>query len=116
MKRHHDHGNSYNIKKILLGLAYSFRDSVHYHGGKHGCVLEEPRIDLKAAEGGLCAMLRHSLGTGNLKALPHSDTLPPSRSHLIIVPLPMGQAFKHMTLWGPHQDTPRPHIQTKTAW
>jgi hypothetical protein len=34
VKRHHDHGNSY---KETLGLAYSFRGSVHcHHGGKHG--------------------------------------------------------------------------------
>jgi len=29
-----------NKGNIYLGLAYCFRDSVHYHpGGKHGCVL-----------------------------------------------------------------------------
>jgi len=29
---------------------------------------------------------------GDLKAHPHSDTLPLTRTHLLIVPLPMGQA------------------------
>jgi hypothetical protein len=47
------------IKDISLGLAYSFRGSVHYHhGGKHGSrladvVLEELRVlhqDLQAVE------------------------------------------------------------------
>jgi hypothetical protein len=45
----------------------------------------------------------------NLKAHPHSDTLPPTRPHLLptrpyflIVSLTMGQAFKHMVLWGPN--------------
>ena len=41
-----------------------------------------------------------SLSIGDLKAYPHNDTLPPTRPHLLIVPLPMGQAFKHMSLWG----------------
>jgi hypothetical protein len=39
----------------------------------------------------------HSLSIGDLKAHPHSDTLPPTRPHL-----PMGQAFKHLNLWGPY--------------
>jgi hypothetical protein len=48
MNRHHDQDNSY--KDISLGLAYRFRNSVHYHhGGKHGSVqagmeLEELRV------------------------------------------------------------------------
>jgi hypothetical protein len=37
----------------------------------------------------------------DLRAHPHSNTVPPTRSHLLIVPLPMGQAFTHMSLWGP---------------
>ena len=43
----------------------------------------------------------HSLSTGDLKTHPNSDTLPPTRPHLLIVPLPVGQAFKHMSLWAP---------------
>ena len=39
-----------------------------------------------------------SLSIGDLKAHPHSDTLHPTRPYLLIVPLPMGQAFKHMSL------------------
>ena len=35
-------------------------------------------------------------------------TPPPIRPHLLIVPLPMGQAFKHMSLWGPSYSTPTP--------
>lgn len=32
----------------------------------------------------------------------HSDTPPiPTRPHVLIVPYPKGQAFKHMNLWGP---------------
>lgn len=36
MKTYHDHGNSYKGKH-LIGLAYSFKDLVHYcHRRKHG--------------------------------------------------------------------------------
>ena len=35
------------------------------------------------------------LNIGDLKAHPHGDTLPLTRPHLPIVPLPMSQAFKH---------------------
>ena len=57
VNRHHDQGKSYKGQH-LMGPAYSFRGSVHYHhGGKHGnmqadMVLEELRVlhlDLKAA-------------------------------------------------------------------
>ena len=40
-----------------------------------------------------------SLSIGDLRVYPHGDTHPPSKPHLLIVPLPMGQAFKHMNLW-----------------
>jgi hypothetical protein len=36
----------------------------------------------------------------DLKVHPHSDTLPPTRQRLLVVPLHMGQAFKQMSLWG----------------
>jgi hypothetical protein len=40
-----------------------------------------------------------SLSIGDLKAHPHSDTLPTlTRPYFLIVPFPMGQAFKHMRL------------------
>ena len=38
----------------------------------------------------------------DIKAHLHSDTLPPTWPHLLIVPLPMGQTFKRMSLWGPY--------------
>jgi hypothetical protein len=31
---------------------------------------------------------------------PHSDILHPRKSCLLVLALPMGQAFKHMNLWG----------------
>ena len=57
-----------------------------------------------------------NLSIGDLKAHPHSDTLPP-RPHLVStsslrVPLPMDQAFKHISLWGPLIQTTINHIHT----
>jgi hypothetical protein len=36
-----------------------------------------------------------SLSTGGLKACLHNDKLPPTRPHLLIVPLPMGQGYSN---------------------
>jgi hypothetical protein len=44
---------------------------------------------------------RPSLSIWDLKACLHSDTLLPTRLYLMIVPLPMGQWLKHMSVWGP---------------
>lgn len=49
-----------------------------------------------------------SLRIGDLKAYPHSGTLPPIRPHLVIVPHPMVQAFKHKSLWKPYLFKPLP--------
>lgn len=38
-----------------------------------------------------------ALSTGDLRAHPHSDTLPPTRPRLLIVPLPMGAIFFQTT-------------------
>ena len=35
----------------------------------------------------------------NRKAHPHSDALPPTRPHLLMVLLPMGQAYSHHHTW-----------------
>ena len=98
-----------------MGLAYNFRGSVHdHHGGTHDSiqadlVLKEPRVlhfDPKAVR------TRLSFTSSQEEALdphwaeleqrdPHSGTLPPTRLHLLIVPLPMGQSLKHVSLWGP---------------
>jgi len=40
---------------------------------------------------------------------PRSDTLLPTRPHLLILPLPMCQAFKHMSQWEPFLFRP-PHV------
>jgi hypothetical protein len=88
----------------LLGLAYKFRDSVIYHHGrKHGSiqagmVLEDLRVlhlD-KAVARRDCLIGSQEDG---LKAHPHSDTLPPTRPHLLIVPLPGPSIFKPQQGW-----------------
>ena len=43
-----------------------------------------------------------NLSMGDHKALPNSDTLPPTRLYLPIMPFPMEQAFKHMSVWVPN--------------
>ena len=82
-------------------------------GGKHGSVyagilLEELtglHRHLQGAKGD--CIVGHSLSIGDLKARPHGDTLPLTRPHLLTVLLPLGQVFKHMSLWGakPIQNT-----------
>jgi hypothetical protein len=42
----------------------------------------------------------HSLSIRELKACPHGDAWPPTRPHPLVVPLTVGQAFKHMSLLG----------------
>jgi hypothetical protein len=77
-----------------LGLAYNFIDLDHYHhGGKHDSlqadmVLEKElrvlHLDPKAAR--RIFDLFHtgqSFSIGDLKAYPNSDTLPPTRLHLL---------------------------------
>lgn len=62
-------------------------------------VLEEMRalpLKPKAAED--CVLPWHSFSIGDLKARPYSDTLPPTWPFLPIVSLPIGQAFKGMSL------------------
>ena len=65
------------------------------------------QLDPQAAEG-VCVPHWSSLSMGDLKAHLHSDAFPPTWPHLLIVPLPIGPAFKDMSLWGPFLFKP-PH-------
>jgi hypothetical protein len=59
-------------------------------------MLAEARVlhlDLQAAVGD-CATVGIAGSRGDLKARLHSDTVLPTRPRLLIVSLPMGQAFK----------------------
>ena len=100
-----------------MGLAYRFRgfkSLFHYHhGGKHSSVqaamvLEmEPRVlHLIHRQQKTVCLTWHSLSIYDFKACPHSDALLPTRPHLIIAPLPMGQTFKHISLWRPYLHKP----------
>jgi hypothetical protein len=86
-----------------LGLAYRFRDSDHYHQGrKHGSiqagmVQEELRVLRLHLRANKKRLISRELGM-ILKAHLHSDILPPTRTHLLIVPLPGPCIFKP-----PHQ-------------
>jgi hypothetical protein len=90
-------------ENISLGLPYSSS-----HGGRHGSVqadvaLEELRVlpSYPQAPEGDC----HpgcSLSIADFKAFPHSDTLPPTKPYLLVVPLPMSQAITHLSLWEPN--------------
>ena len=65
-------------------------------------VLEELRAlhpDQKIAEETV-SHTGYRLNIGELKSHPHSDTLPVTRSQLLIVPLPVEQPFKHLSLRG----------------
>ena len=75
---------------ISLGLANSFKGSVHYHHGrKHssiqaGTVLEELRVlhlDHRLQE--TVSHSGQSLSIYDIITHPHSDTLPPTRPHLL---------------------------------
>ena len=104
MKRYHDHRYSYK-EKHLNEVCLPTRGLVHYHHhGKHGNVQvgmmlgKELRLIHRHQES-MCHTM-HSLNIGYHKVCLHSDTLPPTWPSLLIVPLLMGQAFKHMSLWG----------------
>jgi hypothetical protein len=74
-----------------LGLTYRFRGSVHYHHGrKHGSiqagmVLEkELRVLIqRQPEETVSSSLGRAWALRDLKACPHSDTLPSQRPHLL---------------------------------
>jgi hypothetical protein len=99
MKRHHDHRNSYK-GRYLIGAGLQFQrfspsSSWWEHGGMQaGMVLEKEvrvlHLDLQAADED-CAQMDtgHSLNIYALKACLHSDTLSPTKPHLLTVPLPM---------------------------
>jgi hypothetical protein len=88
VKRHHSQGHSYKGEQ-LTGAGLQVQR--YHHGRKHGSVqadvvLEEPKVlhlDLKAARRRLEFHTRQSLSIGDLKAHSHSNTLPPTKPHLL---------------------------------
>jgi hypothetical protein len=63
-------------------------------------VLGVLHLDLQAAERD--CHTRSTLGIGDLKAHLQSDTSPPTRPHLLIVPLPIGQSIQTHESVGGH--------------
>jgi hypothetical protein len=105
MNRHHEHKDCYK-GNISLGLAYSVRGLVHYRYDRKDAVqtdtvlekeLRVLHLDLQAA--GDCVPYPAQLKHRRPQRLPQSDTLPLTKPHLLIVPFPMGQEFKHMNQW-----------------
>ena len=114
MKRHHDQGNSYKGKHLIgAGLQFqrfsplsSWQEAWQRETCRHTwcwkswefCILiqRQPKGDCHSTLGIAWAFI------WDLKACLHSDILSSTRPHLLILPHPMGQAFKHMNLWGPY--------------
>jgi hypothetical protein len=99
---------------ISLGLVYRFRGSVHYHYGRKygsiqaGMTLEKLRVLPLVPKAARRRLVLMWLG-GESPPKPHSDTLPPTRPHLLIVPLPGPSIFKllqdPMKAHSPESDT-----------
>jgi hypothetical protein len=89
-----------------LGLAYQLKGSVHYHQGrKHGSIqtgmaLEELKVLHLVLKSKQEKTSSHMTRRRVSNPTPKSDTLLPTRPHLLIVPLPGASIFKP-----PHQVT-----------
>ena len=80
-----------------MGLAYSFKVHFHHgrqHAGSHDAEDSQRVIHPLQAARRDCVSHWHSLSIYNLKAHLHSDTLPPTRPHLLVVPLPGPSIYK----------------------
>ena len=101
MKRHYDQGNSYK-EKHLIRAGLQFEVLVHYYQvGKHDGIqidvvvdkeLKVLQLDPLATQGDFVPHW-YGLSIFYLKAHHHSDTLSPTRPHLLIVSLPMSQVY-----------------------
>ena len=94
MKRYHDQGNSYKGKHFIRSGLQSQRFSPlsswpEAWPSEGDCLLKTARR-LEFHTG-------WSLGIGDLKAQPHSDTLPPTRPHLQVMPCLWVKHSNHRT-------------------
>ena len=105
MKGHPDHGNSYKRKHLIeLALQFQRFSPLSSWRGKTACrqlwCWEGTESSTSWSEGNRKKWpVDHtecSLSKGDLKAHPHSDTLPPTRPHLHLPVVPF-----FMNLWGP---------------
>ena len=89
-------------KKISLKLAYSLRGLNHCCHGRSMEVCRQTQCwrgagSFTSGSAGSKSSCECEPGLELLRPQnpPYSDTFPPTRPYLLIVPLPMGQAFKH---------------------
>ena len=95
---------------MKLGLAYSFRGSEHYyHGRKHGSVLESWSRGSNKRLASTASQQDGLFHTGRSFSIEPKSSPPQwhtssnkTRPHLLIVLLPVGHTFKHISLWGPN--------------
>ena len=112
MKRHHDQGNSYK-EKHLTGVAYSFSPLSSWweawqHAGRHGAGVgscSEFYLLICRRQQETVSHTGHSLSiyktSKSASTVTHfRKATPPNGA------TPYGQAFKHMSLWGPYLFTP----------
>ena len=108
MKRHHDYRNSLIEDNISLRKAYTFSglsswQESWWHAGRHGAGegtksstswSERQQKETVCVCVCVCVCVYHtgdSFSIYNLKACLHCDAQPPTRPHLLIVPLPMAK-------------------------
>jgi hypothetical protein len=107
VKRDHDQGNSNKWKHLIEpGLQFqgfsplSLWWEAWHHAGRLGIGGAKSSIFSSASiQEEVLFYPGQSLST---QSPPHSDILPPTRPHCLLVPLFMGQEFKHLSLWGPN--------------
>jgi hypothetical protein len=107
VKRYHDHDKYYR-GRYLIGVALQFRDLARYHHfWKHGS------MQAHGTQEGAESSTSRSVGSAGKELVCTFETLMPTptvthflqqvntyfnKSYLLTVPLPMGQAFKYMSL------------------
>ena len=105
---------NYYTGKHLIRFTYSFRGLVHYHSGEawqtwcgrsqefHTLIWRSQEFyTLEQQRRKLIFHTGRSPSIGDLKAHLPSDTLPPTRPHLLIVVLPMAR-HSNIWRWGPN--------------
>jgi hypothetical protein len=100
VKKHHEQGNSYIGHLIGAGLQVlrfsplsSKYEASSIHAGMGLVELRVLYLVLKANRRQLTFLHWAELQSPLSPPHTHSDTLPPTRPHLLTVPLPMGQAY-----------------------
>ena len=121
MKRHHDQGNSYTGKHLIgVGLLFQRFNPLSWweawqHAGRHDVGGDKSstswspgsRRRLLATSGIAWTYMRPQSPSPQWHTSSYKATSP----YYSVLLLPIGQAFKHMSLWGPFLFKP-PHYET----